>query len=100
MDQEALQRIARAEDALARGAASLEALRRALDAMEALEQDLPALFRYYGSEDWFSDRELTLPPGTKAGVLSEDAVYDALQELREEAFRMLSLAAGILRDWI
>ena len=79
MDQEALQRIARAEDALARGAASLEALRRALDAMEALEQDLPALFRYYGSED---------------------AVYDALQELREEAFRMLSLAAGILRDWI
>ena len=90
MDEQTLARIGRMEKALG----------RTLDEMEALREDAAALFRYYGSEDWFSDRELTLPPGTKAGVLSEDAVYDTLQELRDEAFRMLGLAAEILRDWI
>ena len=100
MDEQTLARIGRMEKALNRSAAAVDALGRTLDEMEALREDAAALFRYYGSEDWFSDRELTLPPGTKAGVLGEDAVYDTMQELRDEAFRMLSLAAEILRDWI
>ena len=100
MDEQTLARIGRMEKALDRSAAAVDALGRTLDEMEALREDSAALVRYYGSEGWFSDRELTLPPGTKAGVLSEDAVYDTLQELRDEAFRMLGLAAEILRDWI
>lgn len=100
MDAKTLERIERMEAALDRSIAATETLGRALDEMEALREEMGALFRYYGSEDWFSDRELTLPPGTKAGVLSEDAVYDTLQALRDEAFRMLGLATEILRDWI
>ena len=59
-----------------------------------------ALFAYYGSADWFADRELPLPPGIRAGVLSEDLVYDEITDLRDEAFRMLTLATEILRDRI
>ena len=46
------------------------------------------------------DRETALPPGTAAGVLSEDAVYDAITALRDEAFRMLELATDILKNRI
>lgn len=98
MDEKALARIARMEDALDRSIAATDALGRALDEMEALREEMGALFRYYGSEDWFADRELTLPPETKAGVLSEDLVYDEISALRNEAFRMLTLATEILRD--
>ena len=40
------------------------------------------------------------PPGIRAGVLSEDLVYDEITDLRGEAFRMLTLATEILRDRI
>ena len=98
MDEKSLARIARMEDALDRSIAATADLGRALDEMEALREEMSALFRYYGSEDWFADRELTLPEGTKAGVLSEDLVYDEITDLRDEAFRMLTLATEILRD--
>lgn len=98
MDEKTLERIARMEAALDRSIAATETLGRALDEMEALREEMDALFRYYGSEDWFADRELTLPPETKAGVLSEDLVYDEISALRDESFRMLTLATEILRD--
>ena len=98
MDDKTLERIARMERALDRSTAATAALGRALDEMEALREEMTALFHYYGSEDWFADRELTLPPGTKAGVLSEDLVYDEITAARDEALRMRSLATEILRD--
>lgn len=98
MDEKTLERIERMETALDRSIAATDALGRALDEMEALREEMDALFRYYGSEDWFADRELTLPAGTKAGVLSEDLVYDEITALRGESFRMLTLATEILRD--
>jgi len=100
MDEKTLARIARMEEALDRSIAATAALGRSLDEMEALREEMTALFRYYGSEDWFADRELPLPEGTKAGVLSEDLVYDEITALRDEAFRMLTLATEILRDRI
>lgn len=98
MDKKTLERIERMEAALDRSIAATETLGRALDEMEALREEMGALFRYYGSEDWFADRELPLPPGLKAGVLGEDLVYDEITNLRDEAFRMLTLATEILRD--
>ena len=71
-----------------------------LDAMKAAESYAKALFQYYGSEDWHADRDLTLPEGFKAGVLSEDSVYDAITDLRDAAFDMLELGTDILKTWI
>ena len=44
--------------------------------------------------------DLTLPEGFKAGVLSEDSVYDAIADLRDAAFDMLELGTDILKAWI
>ena len=100
MNETDLARIARMERALSDCTAATSALDAELERMDALRESMTALFCYYGSEDWDRDREASLPPGTAAGVLSEDAVYDAITALRDEAFHMLELATDILKNRI
>ncbi len=76
------------------------ALNARLDDMDALRERMIALFRYYGSEAWYADRAAELPEGTKAGVLSEDLVYDEITAVRDAAFHMLELATDILKNRI
>ena len=75
-------------------------LRKQLEAAREMKKNTKALFQYYGSAAWHADRERTLPEGFKAGVLSEDSVYDAITDLRDTAFMMLELGTEILKDWI
>ena len=58
------------------------------------------LYSYYGSEDWYKDRQEELQEGMRAGVLSEDAVHDSMTALRDTAFEMLELGTDVLNDWI
>ena len=95
-----LQRIREMEDRLNRCAAATADLDRQLDRMEELREDMIRLFSYYGSEDWYEDREGELPKDVKAGVLSEDLVYDQIMAIRDAAFQMLELAADILKNRI
>ena len=74
------------------------ALNEQLDRMEALRAQMTDLFAYYGSEAWYDDREGELPEGVRAGVLSEDLVYDQFTAVRDAAFRMLELATDILKN--
>ena len=50
------------------------------------EEQLQTLVAYYDSGEWLHDYELDeqglLPPDLKRGVLSQDAVYDFLTDLR------------------
>ena len=71
-----------------------------LDRMEALREGMTRLFDYYGSEAWYEDRDGELPEGIRAGVLSEDLVYDQIIAARDAAIRMLELAADILKNRI
>ena len=98
MERTELARIAGMERALNECRAATQALGVQLDRLDDLRESMTALFRYYGSEDWLRDRDADLPPGTPAGVLSEDAAYDAFTELRDAAFRMLELATDILKN--
>lgn len=100
MSTKALDRIARMESYLDDVTTLTTKLKEQLDAMKVAESHAKALFSYYGSEDWHADRDLTLPEGFKAGVLSEDAVYDAITDLRDAAFDMLELGTDILKTWI
>lgn len=100
MNETDLARIARMERSLSECTAATSALDAELERMDALRESMTALFCYYGSEDWDRDREASLPPGTAAGVLSEDAVYDAITALRDTAFHMLELATDILKNRI
>ena len=56
---------------------------------------------YYGSEHWHNDREAmdrgTFEPVGAAGVLSEDAAYDALSLWYGCAVEMVDLAAQLLK---
>ncbi|MCR5794312.1 MAG: DUF4298 domain-containing protein [Solobacterium sp.] len=68
--------------------------------MEGLHEPMKKLFAYYGSEDWFEDRDEEIPADVPAGVLSEDAVYTLVEEVRETAIRMLELSTDILKNRI
>jgi hypothetical protein len=59
-----------------------------------------ALYSYYGSKDWYKDKEGEIPAGMKAGKLSEDAICNSITELRDTAITMLELGTEILKDWI
>ena len=75
-------------------------LNEALDAFDDVLDDLGLFSDYYGSPEWFDDHEADekgeLPESLKRGVLSEDAPYDALIELRSTALRMLEIATDTL----
>ncbi len=68
--------------------------------MEDLREHMIRLYKYYGSEAWYEDRDGELPADVPAGVLSEDAVYDHITAVRDTAFRMLELATDILKNRI
>lgn len=93
-----VKRIIEMESYLDECAAATEALRVQLERMGAVRESMIRLFRYYGSEAWYEDREGELPDGLKAGVLSEDLVYDAVTAVRDASFHMLELATDILKN--
>ena len=95
-----LQRIKEMEERLNRCTAATADLDRQLDRMEELREDMIRLFAYYGSEDWYEDREGEIPKDVSAGVLSEDQVYDQIMAIRDSAFRMMELSTDILKNRI
>ena len=63
-----LQRIKEMEERLNRCTAARADLDRQLGRMEELREDMIRLFAYYGSEDWYEDREGEIPKDVPAGV--------------------------------
>ena len=92
-----IKRITEMEIALDECREVLDDMDSALDRLVAVREKMSELFAYYGSEEWFEDRELELPPDVKAGVLSEDLVYDAVTDAKDMSVRMLELAADVIK---
>ena len=67
----------------------------ALDRYESVQEDIEALKEYYGSKVWkkdFADDEAGhLPAGLKRGVLSEDGIWNLLEENEELLERLRKL---------
>lgn len=80
------ERIERMEQNLERVTNALRVLNDALDEYEAAQDALHELDTYYGSDTWkqdFSDDEQGKFPNTlKRGVLSEDAIWNILEDYR------------------
>ena len=59
-------------------------VRAALNALEDAEEDMRVLTAYYVSGQWLRDYELDeagrLPPDLKRGVLSEDGLWNLLND--------------------
>ncbi len=86
-NKEQLQRIRKMERHLVRAASALKRLSSALDKYEEAKADIAALASYYGSDEWkqdfAADEAGRLPKNLKRGVLSEDGIWNLLEEHRE-----------------
>ena len=82
-----IQRIKYYELVLDKLTETVKDLNAAIEAFENAEPMIKELSDYYGSRQWkkdFADDEAgLLPKDLKRGVLSEDAVYDLLDAVRE-----------------
>ena len=92
------ERIERMEQNLERATNALRVLNDALDEYEAAQDALHELDTYYGSDTWkqdFSDDEQGRLPNTlKRGVLSEDAIWNVLEDYRALKERLDMLNAS------
>lgn len=64
---------------------SVKKLEEALQEFKAHQKDITLLNQYYGSQNWLQDKEdfeNSKIPRIKAGVLSEDAVWNLNEEIR------------------
>ena len=90
-----IERIERMERNLERATNALRVLNDALDEYEAVQEALHELNSYYGSDTWkqdFSDDEQgRLPKDLKRGVLSEDAIWNVLEDYRTLKERLENL---------
>ena len=81
-----IERIERMERNLERAKYALSALSEALDEYDSVQDSLQELASYYGSATWkqdFADDEQgKLPHTLKRGILSEDVLWDVLEDNR------------------
>ena len=93
-------RIRKMERCLDRAQAAVKRLSAALDKWEEAQEAIAALDGYYGSDVWrqdYADDEAgLLPKELKRGVLSEDAVWNLLTDVKELNERLKE--SGIAKD--
>lgn len=81
-----IERITKNEERLDKLENSIKKMNEALADFESNQKDLVLLNKYYGSKNWFKDKE-AYENGKinriKAGVLSEDAIWNTLSDIDE-----------------
>ena len=86
-NKEQLQRIRKMERHLVRATSALKRLSSALDKYEEAKADIAALASYYGSDLWkqdfAADEAGLLPKDLKRGVLSEDGIWNLIEDNKE-----------------
>ena len=73
---------------------SINDLEISLEQFKANFNNIKLLNKYYGSKNWFKDKddyENNLIPKVKAGVLSEDAIWNMNEEIKELITEMKSI---------
>ena len=84
---EQIERITQMERKMERVAMAVLNLSAALEEFEAVQGDIITLSEYYSSSEWkqdFDDDEAgKLPTGLKRGVLSEDGIWNLLEDVHE-----------------
>ena len=99
---EQIDRIKKMEQRLERSASAVMELSAALDKYEAVQDDLRALNEYYDSKQWkqdYADDEAgRFPAGLKRGVLSEDALWNLLSDVRELNTRLCAISLRMQAD--
>ena len=94
-------RIRKMEDIYDRSRKVIDDLNRDLQAYKDIQKDLEKLIAYYEGRLWlkdFTDDENgKLPSDLKRGVLSEDGVYDLLEDEKEMIRTLMTTARDYLK---
>ena len=89
-----IERITQMEALLNKSEEVVKRLEAALEDFAELQPDIAALEAYYEGPDWRADFEADeaglLPPDLKRGVLSEDAVWNLLEDYQWLKEKILS----------
>ena len=99
---ETIERIRHYEQLLDRVTPVLKDLKDALDRFDGVQEAVQELSAYYGSEEWHADlaedEAGRLPADLKRGVLSEDGIYDVLNDHYTMTIRLLDTVSNILKN--
>ena len=97
-------RIKEMENILDKSNKSVYELKKAIDNFKKNEKDLIKLSNYYGSKEYLDDfdayAEGKVDKSIKAGVLSEDLVYDLLVDYHDLVIEMSKLVNKALEEQI
>ena len=78
---------------------AVRAMDAALNAFELVQGDIRTLDEYYGSEEWKADLAADeaglLPPTLKRGVLSEDSIWNLLEDNKDLLRRMTNRSSDL-----
>ncbi len=80
------ERIVKNEERLNSALSSIKKLEDALNEFKSNKKNIDLLNKYYGSKNWFKDKEAfekNKISNIKAGVLSEDAVWNMNEDISE-----------------
>ena len=86
-----IERITKNEERLDSILKSIKDLEEALSRFKANKKNIGLINKYYGSKNWFRDKdnfEQNKIPKIKAGVLSEDAVWDMNEDIKDIILEM------------
>ena len=95
-----IDRISKNEERLDKLLLSVKELEKALKNFKASKKDLDLLNKYYGSKLWLKDKEAyekDIIPKVKAGVLSEDAVWNLNEDINDLIKDMKSIVKMFYR---
>lgn len=95
-------RISLMEQHLDNATTAVKGLEAALDRYEEVQEAIAALDEYYGSDQWRQDLDDDeagrLPQGLKRGVLSQDGIWNLLDDCRALNTRLLHFAQDHCRQ--
>ena len=90
-----INRIKKMEGAFDESLEAVSGLMEALSSYDGALEKLKEISDYYGSDEWLEDLEADenglLPSDLKRGVLSEDGIYNMLEDNDELKIRMLRI---------
>ena len=102
IEQDKIQRIQRMEGYLNDYAKTLEETKKAVDQLREHQESYIQLSDYYSSQAYFDDLDLSnqagFPADLPCGVLSEDAVYDLLDEHFQMGVELLEIATKMIKE--
>ncbi len=92
-------RIREMEQRLTRALKVVRAMDSTLNAFELVQGDIRTLDEYYGSDDWkadlAADKAGLLPLTLKRGVLSEDGIWNLLEDNKDLLRRMANHSSDL-----